>query len=86
MRPRIVDLVPTISTCHMPSYDAPEQAELYAAKYEHGYFVWTDAELSAEEFPEWYINLVKWAKANKYPWVRLDCDAEVIDELQKWEW
>lgn len=80
------DLVAVISTEHLPSETAVKEAQLYSAEYEHGFFVWVGADLTFEEFPQWYADVCTWAKALKIEWVRFDYDADVVDDLKKWEW
>jgi hypothetical protein len=81
-----VQTIPTISTIHVPSETAIAEAQLLAAPYEYGWFLWAGADTSLEEFPEWYVALVMWAKERKFEWVRLDCDADTVDDLEQWEW
>lgn len=79
-----VDTIPVISTCHMTHSSAPEDADCLFAEYEYGYFVWIDQD--AGDFPQWYLDVRKWAKANGYTWVRFDRDANPVEGLATYDW
>ena len=80
--------IPVISTRHVPSVEAMQELDSEHAAYEYGCFVWLglpDVEFNG---PEWLKKVADWLWLN-YPgqsWVRFDCDADEIDELESWEW
>jgi len=77
--------MPVLSTGHLPSETAVAEADLYAAPYNHGWFVHVDAELESTS-PEWYAALARWAAEQGFEWVRFDSDGDIVDELQTWVW
>ena len=67
------------------------QQAMIVAKYPEGYFVSQledmedlgEAELRLKYYdvPEELMNILRWAYRKDYPWVRLDCDGDVVEEL-----
>lgn len=76
------DVIPVISSGHLPSQTALDEIDVYRASYEHGWFVWMDDDLDAE----WFVKIREWAKKHNFKWVRFDCGAQDVDELPKFDW
>jgi hypothetical protein len=84
MKPQYIMTVPSISTAHLPSSDAPKKARLYFAEYEDGFFIFID------DVPEdeWLVPIRNWLNAefNGLNWVRFDADGEIMPELPTYDW
>jgi hypothetical protein len=89
------DAVPVISTCHVneitaQALDRGDKANPWTvvAPYEHGWFIAVQPEeLHADlQIPDALSAVMVWANAHGARWVRLDCDGDVIEGLQTFEW
>lgn len=87
-------VIPVISTAHAPSDEAFKELiakNFLCAPYEYGYFVFIENEEQESE-PEWFAEVRRWRESHygndcrEHRWIRFDCDGDVIDELQKWDW
>lgn len=69
---------------------------MIVAEYPDGYFVSQledmddlgEAELRLKYYdvPEELMGILRWAYRKDYPWVRLDRDGDVVDELPTFDW
>lgn len=79
--------VPVLSTAHLPSNEAIEEAPLLIAPYEGGWFVWIGYD-GMENEPPWMPPIQQWANriCPSCNWVRFDMDADIIHALEKFTW
>lgn len=77
--------VPVISTAHLPGPNSVVDAGVLYAPYDNGWFVFIEDEPD-DEHPEWYSPVHTWAQERGFYWVRFDCDGDIVDELEKYEW
>lgn len=79
--------VPVLSTAHLPSNEAIEEAPLLVAPYEGGWFMYLDR-TPPEGEPFWVAPIRDWAKriCPSCDWVRFDMDADIIHALEKFTW
>lgn len=84
-QPILTISVADISTAHLPSDSAIDEADLLAAPYEYGWFLYMESEATGGR-PEWYEAIRQWAKALGYDWIRLDADGNEVEGLPTYQW
>lgn len=89
--------VPVLSTGHLSKAtrdrlesEGDDNPWMYCASYLDGYFISVPAD---DKFPEGLdvpppdlLAIWKWARENKYDWVRLDSAGDVIEALRTFDW
>ena len=85
----------TISTAHITEETArlldiePDNDNMHLSVYnkaEFGWFVYVYKNIDAINVPDDLRKCLELAKANDCEWLCLDCDADVVDELDEYEW
>ncbi|MFP3609221.1 hypothetical protein SB778_03790 [Paraburkholderia sp. SIMBA_050] len=90
-----VDLVPVISTCHV-SESTAKQLDLgdtantwtIVAAYEHGWFLYVQPEdlHDSLDMPADLRDVMHWGRRHNLQWIRLDCDADPVSDLEQYDW
>lgn len=89
-----IDQVPVIATSHISRFTANVFEEkgdknpwVTCASYEGGWLLWFGVDpYDILDWPADLRALYRWATDGGYCWVRLDCDADTVPELQTFDW
>lgn len=85
----------TISTAHITAETAtkldlePNTDEMQLSVYrksDYGWMIWVNFNLDNCNATDDLRKCLELAKANNCEWLCLDCDGEIVDELDKYEW
>lgn len=84
----------TISTAHIPESvakmlgDEPRtnQLGLSVYPYEYGFWIYVPSYEVERTFPEPLDLCMRFAKENSCEWLRLDCDAELLENFPIFDW
>ena len=84
-----------ISTAHIPEHTAKalEEKSITELVYEswseswsdYGWIIWVDADYADEEHKE-LNDIIKYCQEHGIDYLKLDCDADVVEEFPTFEW
>lgn len=80
-----------ISTAHIPEHTAKALAEksitelVYEPWDEYGWVIWVGADYADEEHKE-LNDILEYCQRHGIDYLKLDCDADVVEEFPTFEW
>lgn len=90
-----------LSTGHMLKSDSElldkeDRPSLVAYPYDYGHYIWVGIDddsfennfegAIADGFSEAFLNLLRLAHRMNCPYLKLDCDGPIMDDLPKFDW
>lgn len=93
----MIDKILTLSTAHITEEDAKylgKEESFSVGDFGFGFFMFTYIGRDIDELSEWcpkqysiaFKNILKHARKKNCRYICLDCDADVIEDLQVFDW
>lgn len=92
--PLEISNIPVISISHITQEvsealsTSPDDMWTLSASYPYGFFLYMQEDIDSlpEDTPQCLIDLYRWAQEQHFSWIRLDQDADVVQELPVYDW